>query len=336
MHPQLQMLHRRAVRPVLLACPALLLGRHLAGSLLPCGAAPRSFVGAACGSLLRGRRVAKAPGCLSSSVGSNLRAPGSMSLAALPLDQADGGKMLAASSALLEFSKDSQLAEFLPVVPESKDIPALADLLNRAFERFLDPYKIDGPLAWPVNSLLMASEREFKRIRLGQRLASVLSLPSVRRPLETDSIGVAVVRRSQPEAPPIGYFELLLLPPDGRRAGPTAEEAEDEEAAARAAMEEARRTAMMEEPTTTDVYVAPVKEPYLQCLCVAPEIRRQGLGRALVGLAESIVVQVWGKERLYLHVDEDEATSQLVSSLGYKVLGKPNLIHMCKALASVY
>lgn len=255
---------------------------------------------------------------------------------AVPLEHADGADLLAESPVLAELK--SGPAELRAMMPESQDLPALATLLNDGFERFLAPYFVRGPFASPLNGFLMWSEEQFKRVRLEQRLANVLQKPSLRRPNDlSSSIGVMLMQRNLPDAPPVGYVEVLLLPPDGRRAGPTSEEAAEEEAALRAMVAETSETIATGLPTSGLLpSKVPAAEPYVQCLCIAPSMRRRGLGRKLMRLAESVIVQVWGKTRLYLHVDSDEAASNFAERLGYEVLGTPNLVHMCKQLDSVY
>ncbi|MCS6782129.1 MAG: GNAT family N-acetyltransferase [Gloeomargarita sp. SKYBB_i_bin120] len=58
---------------------------------------------------------------------------------------------------------------------------------------------------------------------------------------------------------------------------------------------------------------------YLANLAVAPAYRRQGIGRALLQLAEQ-AVQSWPQEQVYLHVMEDnQAARNLYAQLGYQV-----------------
>jgi len=263
-----------------------------------------------------------------------LRLAGPVALTALPLERADGGNLLKDSSAVLDFQR-SEFSDLEFMVPESREVSSLADLLNDGYERLISRYYVDGPLAWPINTLLKVSEREFKKVRLEQRLGKVLSKPSLRRPEGTDSIAVVLMQRGCPDGPPVGYVELLTLPADGRRAGPTAAEAADNEAAVRAAVDDAVDKAKFGVLPDLSSSIAPQtsRQPYLQFLCIAPGMRRRGLARALVGLAEAIVVQVWEQQRLYLHIDKDEAAANLVKALGYTVVGTPNPSHMGKTLS---
>ncbi|MEN9208071.1 MAG: GNAT family N-acetyltransferase [Gloeomargarita sp. GMQP_bins_120] len=58
---------------------------------------------------------------------------------------------------------------------------------------------------------------------------------------------------------------------------------------------------------------------YLANLAVSPAYRRQGIGRALLQVAEE-AVQAWPQEQVYLHVMEDnQAARRLYAQLGYQV-----------------
>jgi ribosomal protein S18 acetylase RimI-like enzyme len=64
----------------------------------------------------------------------------------------------------------------------------------------------------------------------------------------------------------------------------------------------------------------PTHQPYLCNLCIDTNRRRQGLGLVLCQLAEKIVLKYWGKETMYLHVEEDNVAAQrLYSKMGYEL-----------------
>lgn len=63
-------------------------------------------------------------------------------------------------------------------------------------------------------------------------------------------------------------------------------------------------------------------QPYLTTLAVDEKYRGQGLGKFLVQCVESIAQDVWGYNRIYLHVDEDnEAALKLYQTAGYQEVG---------------
>lgn len=63
--------------------------------------------------------------------------------------------------------------------------------------------------------------------------------------------------------------------------------------------------------------------PYLCNLAVSPLYRGQGLGKALVRIAENVVSECWEEDVVYLHLDEtDVAAMSLYGKLGYeRVIG---------------
>ncbi len=66
----------------------------------------------------------------------------------------------------------------------------------------------------------------------------------------------------------------------------------------------------------------PPLRPYLCNLCVSPELRSQGIGRALVRLVEAIARDKWGYSHIYLHVDpENVAARTLYEREGYVDVG---------------
>ena len=63
-------------------------------------------------------------------------------------------------------------------------------------------------------------------------------------------------------------------------------------------------------------------QPYLSNLCVDEKYRGQKIGRGLVRCVENIAKTNWGYNRMYLHVDEDNAAAlNLYKSEGYKDVG---------------
>mmetsp|Transcript_18435 Transcript_18435/g.38405 ORF Transcript_18435/g.38405 Transcript_18435/m.38405 type:complete len:492 (-) Transcript_18435:18-1493(-) len=66
----------------------------------------------------------------------------------------------------------------------------------------------------------------------------------------------------------------------------------------------------------------PPLRPYLCNLCVSPSLRSQGIGRALVRIAEAIAREKWGHSHIYLHVDpENVAARTLYEREGYIDVG---------------
>ena len=63
-------------------------------------------------------------------------------------------------------------------------------------------------------------------------------------------------------------------------------------------------------------------QPYLSNLCVDEKYRGKKIGRGLVRCVENIAKTNWGYNRMYLHVDEDNAAAlNLYKSEGYKDVG---------------
>lgn len=63
-------------------------------------------------------------------------------------------------------------------------------------------------------------------------------------------------------------------------------------------------------------------QPYLSNLCVSEKFRGKKIGRAMVRCVEDITKACWGYNRIYLHVDEDNAAAlNLYKSEGYRDVG---------------
>ena len=63
-------------------------------------------------------------------------------------------------------------------------------------------------------------------------------------------------------------------------------------------------------------------QPYLSNLCVDEKFRGKKIGRAFVRCVENIAKTNWGFNRMYLHVDEDNAAAfGLYRSDGYRDVG---------------
>lgn len=59
-------------------------------------------------------------------------------------------------------------------------------------------------------------------------------------------------------------------------------------------------------------------KPYILNLCVDPNQRRKGFGRALMSLAERVIRDLWGDNKVYLHVEEDKKPANgLYESMSY-------------------
>ena len=64
-------------------------------------------------------------------------------------------------------------------------------------------------------------------------------------------------------------------------------------------------------------------QPYLSNLCVSESYRRKNLGKSLVLCLEDIARNVWGYDKMYLHVDlENTAALKLYEKEGYKDAGR--------------
>lgn len=64
-------------------------------------------------------------------------------------------------------------------------------------------------------------------------------------------------------------------------------------------------------------------QPYLSNLCVSKDYRRMKLGKSLVRFVEDVAQNVWGYDRMYLHVDlENTAALRLYENEGYKDAGR--------------
>jgi len=251
----------------------------------------------------------------------------------VPLRRADGGTQLLALDASAqglvggaEGLAVEDAGDLEAALPQEQDIPGISDLLIEGFYRVLAKKLLSeeqwGPLATLWNTIFVALEREIVRIGLGQNLGRVLLRPSILRPpgrsFEGHGLGLMLVQRGRPDAAPVAFCELCLLPNDGRQADDTAE------VIAMLSLDPLDATA----------------QPYLLNFCVAKEFRRRGIGRSLLHLAEDIVQRVWGGKRLYLHATDDEAASALYTSAGYELVGsrrynKGEAMHMCKRLAPV-
>lgn len=250
---------------------------------------------------------------------------------ALPLRYADGGmQFLALETRAQHLVREEQsasaggISDIEAVIPQEKDIEGVSDLLIDGFRRVIEPKLLKeeqfGPLASLWNGVVVSFEREVVRIGLGQNLARVLIRPSILKPpgrsFEGHGLGLMLVQRNQLDSSPVAFCELCLLPNDGRKADDTAE------VMAMLSFEQLNAAA----------------EPYLLNFCVAKGFRRKGVGRALLWLAEDIVRNVWSRERLYLHADDDTAATAFYTSAGYELVGSPKgekgePVHMCKQLA---
>lgn len=93
-----------------------------------------------------------------------------------------------------------------------------------------------------------------------------------------------------------------------------------------------------------DRLMKPTAEPYLCNLCIADRYRRMGLGTHLCRICEEIVATKWGKDNMYLHVENSNpAAIKLYSAMGYKVArglspfelkmqGMENILYFSKVL----
>jgi len=250
-------------------------------------------------------------------------------LGAVPLRLAQGSSRLleleSGARRLLEEEGSEAGGEMEAVLPQEGDLNGLSDLLLEGFRRVLEPKLLRedqlGPLASLWNSCVFAIERQTVRIGLVQNLQRVLLRPSVQLPpgrsFEGHGLGLMLLPRGRSGGPPAAFCELCLLPNDGRKVDDMAE------VMSMLSVEQLDDTA----------------EPYLLNFCVAGEFRRRGVGRALLRLAEDIVQEVWGRQCLYLHADDDEAATGFYRSAGYELVAgsrpadKGQPAHMCKQLA---
>lgn len=253
---------------------------------------------------------------------------------AVPLRLTEGAESLAGCPeahwlelrSLEEGSSRKPFADFEAGIPEEKDLDELASLLIDSFIKVFQPRLLPeaslGPLAKAWNGFVLGFEKSVAKVALGQNMAFILRRPSIKRPqgrfFEGYGVGLMLwTRDKNAEGMPVAFCELCLLVPDGRKLGDLKE----------------ILSLLKEEPKDK-------AQPYLHNFCVAQGWRRQGLGRALLNLAEKVVKEVWLRDRLYLHAGDDDGAASLYASAGYVEIaasqssesGSENVVHMYKEL----
>eukprot|EP00933_Yihiella_yeosuensis_P078205 TRINITY_DN8939_c2_g1_i1.p1 TRINITY_DN8939_c2_g1~~TRINITY_DN8939_c2_g1_i1.p1 ORF type:complete len:433 (-),score=94.37 TRINITY_DN8939_c2_g1_i1:94-1392(-) len=203
-------------------------------------------------------------------------------------------------------------------MPDERDIEEITELMAGSFDRIFEKKKLKegafGPFQYFVdvaNSLTSYSNAADITQGLKFRLDLGLQFPSLRRPVKQDET-VALTARPKTESgkgqgPLVGYVELCMLVADGRR--PEDDDSPSEDGS--------------------------VREPYISNLCVDPEWRRLGIGRALLEASEDVVRHIWRKDKLYLHIDTHPPPRLLYESAGYTPVsptGDDGVTHMSKDL----
>jgi len=243
----------------------------------------------------------------------------------VPLVLADGAEQLPKEDPATS-PTTAGTPEFEVVLPSQEDVGPLSELLMDSFANVTETFLLAeipwGPIAWAWNSVVITFNREVIFSALIQSLQRVMSIASVRRPrgreFEGHGLGLMLVPRGRPNGPPAAFCELVLMPADGRKPDDL------EEVLAMAAFKDLDDDA----------------QPYLLNFCVAPNLQRRGLGRALLQLVESVVRDVWGDKKIYLHTEGSDAALSLYRKYGYEeIVGekvKSNTddksVYMCKVL----
>lgn len=111
--------------------------------------------------------------------------------------------------------------------------------------------------------------------------------------MSSDSLVILASEKNDDSAI-VGLVELCLEEPNGRLTTPI--------------------------PMTKNGVLNPILEPYLCNLSVNPSHRGKGLGKVLCNVGENIVKNVWNKDVIYLHVEQDNAAAKLYESIGYELI----------------
>ena len=219
---------------------------------------------------------------------------------------------------------DEQLAFYLP---EQDDLDELTTFIVESFGADAivlssDMNAVERMLAQPFAGVLngYAGLAAYAEVLggLNQRLRSRLSHPSLDPPelLSSDSLAeqIKVASRSAlvlvvakvNSSEIVGAVELRLEITDGKIPFSLPSLDRLERSIARFAFRPSRTTSAS-------------LQPYLSTLCVAPEYRQRGIGRALVLCLECLTRVCWKPySRVYLHVDPDNtAAVQLYEKVGY-------------------
>mmetsp|Transcript_25952 Transcript_25952/g.41560 ORF Transcript_25952/g.41560 Transcript_25952/m.41560 type:complete len:425 (-) Transcript_25952:132-1406(-) len=203
-------------------------------------------------------------------------------------------------------------------LPEETDIGEVVELMQESFARILSKNRLGdwlGPIAGIANAYKAQGEIEEIYKGVAFRLDIRLSFPSLARPTKNDETVALVARAPSPtgrgQGPLVAYVELCMLVADGRKP-------EDDPATA---------------PPNGEV-----REPYLSNLCVAPEYRQMGIGRALLHVAEDLVKYSWRNDKVYLHIDTYMPSRKLYESVGYQEVsptGEDGQTHMFRDLGEI-
>eukprot|EP00929_Paragymnodinium_shiwhaense_P076680 TRINITY_DN39466_c0_g1_i1.p1 TRINITY_DN39466_c0_g1~~TRINITY_DN39466_c0_g1_i1.p1 ORF type:complete len:306 (+),score=63.87 TRINITY_DN39466_c0_g1_i1:90-1007(+) len=180
-------------------------------------------------------------------------------------------------------------------MPEETDIGEITELLeegfSQAFEGRLDAEKL-GILAMPWNAARGVVDRGRIGENVKDRLQEMVALETFEMPDDRSSVAFIVRGPEAAGSKLLAYLELCILPIDGKR--------QDEYTQIRFGSAD-----------------GPV-EPYLSNIVVAASARRQGLGKAMVRIAEHLAKTYWKRDWLYLHADCDGPAQQLYLSAGYQ------------------
>lgn len=238
----------------------------------------------------------------------------------MPLQEAAGGREFVARvvpEVLQPFGATGPAGPVELSLPTPEDLPELVALVHESFDRAFLEGRVQedwwNPFASTQNGIKWGSDRKEVEEGIRFRLGLSMQFPSLRRPVNQDNTLGLMARELRPGRPGCGplmaYFELCVLPADGRRpqdlgGPPQAGEAEP--------------------------------APYFSNLCVAPDYRRLGLGRAMLELAEAVVAVSWRDPWVYLHIDDYEPSKLLYASAGYEPVSPPSaegLAHLRRQVA---
>lgn len=235
----------------------------------------------------------------------------------VPLDRVAGGADVLARLdwfTLRRFAM-SPLGRLQLGMPRDADQTIVAELLKDSFQTTLRRTKLKGslgPVALIGNSFIDFDQFGKINADVEARLGKSLSKPSLKKPAGDGSI--AIMARASPGMMPgpgklCAYVELSMMATDGRL------------------------------PEAVDPANRGETKPYIANLCVTKECQRNGLGFAMVRLAEDIVARTWKEDAMYLHLDDEYTGARaLYDSMDYAVLDSPNCVpgvtHMYKPIES--
>eukprot|EP00930_Biecheleria_cincta_P084941 TRINITY_DN74369_c0_g1_i1.p1 TRINITY_DN74369_c0_g1~~TRINITY_DN74369_c0_g1_i1.p1 ORF type:complete len:368 (+),score=66.03 TRINITY_DN74369_c0_g1_i1:26-1105(+) len=242
----------------------------------------------------------------------------SLALQAVPIGRVGCGPQLLEKLSEEDLGPLGRDGELELGMPGQDDVQGLTLLMHQCFDRIFLPKRLPEGVVLDVLGIAEAANRyqevwELEDIEKGLKVRLDLSLqfPTLRKPTKQEQTVPLIARARGPrgfsDGPVVAYVELCVLAADGRRP-------EDE----------------IDAPSGAAV------EPYLSNLCVLPGYRRQGIGSAMLKVAEEVVSKIWKGRRVYLHIDKYEPAKSLYEGSGYipvKPTGSDGVTHMVKELA---